>query len=133
MTARLTPDERRTLSDLNKLSEALRVFGEETNLTHPIRHMLTFLEIAKADLGDEQWVPGHKGIPLSDLRKRAQAESASITRIVQELGLYNRRGEPGYRLVEPTQLPPPHGALRPVILTPKGRRLAAKLAAVLER
>jgi DNA-binding MarR family transcriptional regulator len=107
---------------LDTLTKVLDAFAEEARAVMPIRHLQVFLEIARSTDSD--------GVSLQELADRCDVSSAAITRIVQELGEFNRKAEPGLKLVEYNM----HLAdrrFKPVVLTKKGRALAARLAGVM--
>jgi DNA-binding MarR family transcriptional regulator len=107
---------------LETLTKALNEFAAEARAVMPIRHLLVFLQIARSTDSD--------GVSLQDLADSCDVSSAAITRIVQELGEFNRKAEPGLKLVEYNM----HLAdrrFKPVVLTKKGRALANRLAATM--
>jgi DNA-binding MarR family transcriptional regulator len=107
------------IQTLETLSKTLNEFAAEARAVMPIRHLLVFLEVAKSTDSD--------GVSLQELADRCEVSSAAITRIIQELGEFNRKAEPGLKLVEyNVQLA--DRRFKPVVLTKKGRALAARLA-----
>lgn len=107
---------------LATLTTALNEFAAEARAVMPIRHLLVFLEVARSTDTD--------GVSLQELAERCDVSSAAITRIIQELGEFNRKAEPGLKLVEyNVQLA--DRRFKPVVLTKKGRALAARLANIM--
>ena len=64
----------------------------------------------------------HEGESIGDIAKRAGFAGSTTSRHILDLGEYDRKKQPGYKLVE-TRLDPMELRRKTVHLTPKGRNL----------
>ena len=104
------------LTALVRAIDQLRVLDPDM----PSQQVVTFLTVAAA---------GNEGIPMADLRASMGMTGASTSRNVAALGKVHRRGLPGLELVEAYENPM-NRSQKIVVLTPKGRRVAQAMAAL---
>jgi len=108
---KLSDDERTILKNVMHLMDAFRVVRP----TMPLQHAYTFLLVA-----------AEEGLGVQDYAKRARVAQTVMTRHLLDIGLMNRKRQPGYGLV--TQRSHPLDLRKhQTFLTSEGRSLLHKI------
>ena len=101
--------------DLAQLARALDAFAALDPTHFPLHHAQVFLQVAAKGRST-----------YGEIEKALGLTNGSVSRTVTAMGETNRRGDPGYDLLE-IHPDPDEGRRHLVVLTPRGRALLRQL------
>jgi DNA-binding MarR family transcriptional regulator len=106
---------------MGRLREIVTLVNNTPSVNITLHTLETFLAVAE----DE-------GLTVTEYARKLQTSLNTVSRQLLDLGIRNRKKEPGWNLVEPTR-DPMNLRSKPYRLTPKGRALASKIADIMVR
>jgi DNA-binding MarR family transcriptional regulator len=110
--------------------------GEDAKLLHKISLLMTAFRNVNPTMSIQvvhtlTLVALHEGLSLVELGRISGFKMATISRNILDLGLRNRKREPGYGLVE-SVVDPMELRKKQITLTPKGRELVRHILDIMK-
>ena len=115
MSPSLSGEDKRSLHKVALLSAVLR----NVNATISIQQVHTLILVAL-----------HEGSSVTEIARMSGFKLPTVSRNLLDLGMRNRKREPGYGLVE-TEVDPMELRKKSVTLTPKGREVIRQIVNVM--